>query len=87
MLQPSIKIKKNWDFYGIIQDYIDKNLDSIFDRTWAWVKSHPKKDETLFICENPHALLFVVIWHTEASSQSVFASRSWRNTSKRKPVF
>lgn len=43
VLQPSIKIKKNWDFYGIIQNYIDKNLDSIFDRTWAWVKSHPKK--------------------------------------------
>lgn len=43
VLQPSIKVKKNWDFYGVIQKTFDRHLDAEFQKAMQWVIDHPKK--------------------------------------------
>ncbi len=43
LLIPSLKIKKNWPFYDIIQEYFQKNLATNFDKAFEWAMNHPKK--------------------------------------------
>lgn len=43
VLVPKIVVKKNWDFYGIIQKTFDRHLDEEFDKALKWCLEHPKK--------------------------------------------
>lgn len=43
VLQPSIKVKKNWDFYGVIQKTFERHLDSELEKALKWCLEHPKK--------------------------------------------
>ena len=43
VLQPELKVKKNWDFYGVIQKTFDRHLDEEFDKALKWCLEHPKK--------------------------------------------
>ena len=43
VLVPEITVKKNWDFYGIIQKTFDENLDKEMDKALKWCLEHPKK--------------------------------------------
>lgn len=43
VLQPTLSVKKNWDFYGVIQKTFDRHLDQEFQKAMQWVADHPKK--------------------------------------------
>lgn len=43
VLVPEIKVKKNWDFHGIIQKTFDRHLDEEFNKALKWCLEHPKK--------------------------------------------
>lgn len=43
VLVPKIVVKKNWDFYKIIQKTFDRHLDEEFDKALKWCLEHPKK--------------------------------------------
>lgn len=43
LLLPSLKIRKNWDFYGIVDKYFKRMFDKNFGKAMEWAKNHPKK--------------------------------------------
>lgn len=43
VLQPELKVRKNWDFYGIITKTFNRHLDSEFEKAFKWTQEHPKK--------------------------------------------
>jgi len=43
VLQPFIKVKKNWDFYGIIQNTFERHIDKELEKAVQWCIDHPKK--------------------------------------------
>lgn len=43
VLQPELKVKKNWDFYGVIQKTFDRHLNEELVKALKWCLDHPKK--------------------------------------------
>ena len=43
VLQPSLPVKKNWDFYGVIVKTFDRHLDRELEKALKWCLEHPKK--------------------------------------------
>ena len=43
VLQPELKVKKNWDFYEVIKKTFRRHLSEQFDKALKWCLEHPKK--------------------------------------------
>lgn len=43
VLQPELKVKKNWDFYGVILKTFDRHLSQELEKAIQWCLDHPKK--------------------------------------------
>lgn len=43
VLQPRLAVKKNWDFYGVIDKTFERHVDTELDKALKWCLEHPKK--------------------------------------------